>query len=405
MPFVRRSRFPGAHRRSTLAFAFIGLAFIGLAWGGLAGPGARADNAAPPALRHGVNLSNWFAEAQRQPLVPHDFQSLKQAGFDHVRIPINPELLGFSLAEAAEGRVLFDFSALDEAVNQSRDAGLTVILDIHPTEGLMSMAELDPRAETSFVALWKVMADHYKSFPPSAVAFEIINEPHYANDLARYHAMIVDVVGAIRKITPDHIVIVDMPKGAAIEGFDGFAGLGDDKVYYAFHFYQPFLFTHQGLRTAGQGEALRYFRSLPYPSSAVQPRVNYAPVAPDVLEAKKELTDYVVVGWNASRLAQRLKPVADWAAANHAHVICTEFGVVRNYANPVSRYRWIADARKALEAKGIGWTLWDYADSFGIVTLSGETIVEPVDGTVHLADPSQGSRDIEPDAVKALFQN
>jgi hypothetical protein len=56
-----------------------------------------------------------------------------------------------------------------------------------------------------------------------------------------------------------------------------------------------------------------------------------------------------------------------------------------------------------MEAQGFGWTIWDYADRFGIVKLTGETVVEPIDGSVHLADPSQGSREIEPEAIKALF--
>ena len=75
----------------------------------------------------------------------------------------------------------------------------------------------------------------------------------------------------------------------------------------------------------------------------------------------------------------------------------------RRFIDPVSRYRWIADTRKALEAAGIGWDLWDYTDLFGITRLTGETITDPGDGSVRLADPQEGSRDIDPDAVKALF--
>ena len=66
---------------------------------------AQADDAdsVAPALKRGINLSNWFTEGQRLPLKSHDMAAIKQAGFDHVRIPINPELLGFSLADASTG--------------------------------------------------------------------------------------------------------------------------------------------------------------------------------------------------------------------------------------------------------------------------------------------------------------
>jgi hypothetical protein len=42
--------------------------------------------------------------------------------------------------------------------------------------------------------------------------------------------------------------------------------------------------------------------------------------------------------------------------------------VTRGSSNPVHRARWVADVRTALERHGIGWTLWDYAGAFGIVT-------------------------------------
>src|SRR5258708_21766004 len=75
--------------------------------------GVRAAEAPPPMLKHGINLSYWFTDSGREPLVARDFDLIRAAGFDHVRIPINPESLGFSLYDGEDGRVLFDFSCLD----------------------------------------------------------------------------------------------------------------------------------------------------------------------------------------------------------------------------------------------------------------------------------------------------
>src|ERR1700733_3998819 len=86
-------------------------------------PPARADDIPPPPLKHGVSLSNWFTDSGRQPLTARDFDQIRAAGFDHVRIPINPESLGFSLYESESGRVLFDFSNLDAAIGMARDHG------------------------------------------------------------------------------------------------------------------------------------------------------------------------------------------------------------------------------------------------------------------------------------------
>ena len=47
---------------------------------------------------------------------------------------------------------------------------------------------------------------------------------------------------------------------------------------------------------------------------------------------------------------------------------CNEFGAYRNGSDPVSRANWLHDVRTAMEADGIGWTMWDYSGSFGVVT-------------------------------------
>jgi endoglucanase len=323
----------------------------------LIGASASAQTPGAPALRRGLNLSDWFTDSQRDPLVARDFQRLKEAGLDNVRIPINPELLGFSLFDAQEGRVLFDFTNLDAAVNLARDNGLATILDIQVSDSLLTQIQQDPRGEGGFVSLWAHLADHYKLYSSAQLAFEILGEPRFFADPEQYRALVSDVVAAIRKATPSATIIVDVPKSASLDGFEGF-----------------------------------------------EPKANYAPTAPDPMEARKELSDYTGANWNAAKIAARIRVAAEWAKAKRQRVICAEFGVVRKSATPDARYRWIEDTRGALEANGIGWDLFDYADLFGVAELDGETIVEPSDGSIHLADPGEGSREIEDAAREALFK-
>ena len=49
-------------------------------------------------------------------------------------------------------------------------------------------------------------------------------------------------------------------------------------------------------------------------------------------------------------------------------VVCDEFGVYREYAEPRDREAWIRDVRTSLENHAMGWTMWDYSGSFGVVT-------------------------------------
>jgi endoglucanase len=366
--------------------------------------GAWAADIPPPSLKHGVSLSNWFTDSGRQPLTARDFDQIRAAGFDHVRIPINPESLGFSLYDGESGRVLFDFSNLDIAVGMARDHGLSAIIDVRPSEGLMVQIEQDPRAEGGLIALWQHIADHFKPYSTSTVVFELLDEPRFKAAGAQYRMLIGNVVAALRLVAPTNTLIVDLPKSATLDGFDDFVQLSDDNTIYAFHFYEPYIVTHQGMKAAPAfGRALRYFRGVPYPSGSVNAATNYAPDGGDTDEVKKEVGDYMAAKWDAAHIAGRIKMATDWAAANHQRVICTEFGVARRFIDPTSRYQWIADTRKALEANNIGWALWDYTDAFGVTKLTGDTVKEPGDGVIRLTDPNTGTRDIEPEAIKALF--
>jgi endoglucanase len=48
-------------------------------------------------------------------------------------------------------------------------------------------------------------------------------------------------------------------------------------------------------------------------------------------------------------------------------LVCNEFGVYRAYTDPKDRDAWIHDVRSALEKNRIGWAMWDYSGSFGVV--------------------------------------
>jgi len=43
-------------------------------------------------------------------------------------------------------------------------------------------------------------------------------------------------------------------------------------------------------------------------------------------------------------------------------------GVYRGTSNPTDRAAWLHDVRVALEKYNIGWTMWDYAGGFAVVT-------------------------------------
>jgi hypothetical protein len=72
-------------------------------------------------------------------------------------------------------------------------------------------------------------------------------------------------------------------------------------------------------------------------------------------------------------------------------LICNEFGVFRTYSDPRDREAWLQDVRTALERHGIGWAMWDYSGSFGVVTKK-DGHATPDDATIRalgLNSPAQ----------------
>lgn len=54
------------------------------------------------------------------------------------------------------------------------------------------------------------------------------------------------------------------------------------------------------------------------------------------------------------------------------HLTCNEFGVYRRKSKPEHRNAWLRDVRTSLEQHNIGWTMWDYAGGFNVVTTTNE---------------------------------
>jgi hypothetical protein len=79
------------------------------------------------------------------------------------------------------------------------------------------------------------------------------------------------------------------------------------------------------------------------------------------------LEHYWLDHWDARRIKLQIDAAAAWGHAHNVPLICNEFGVYREHSDEQSRMNWIHDVRTAFEADNIGWAMWDYRGSFGVV--------------------------------------
>lgn len=352
-------------------------------------------------LMKGLNVAGWLANARRQPIYARDFIQIKKAGFDHIRLPVTPEFFGITLEPDSVKNA--KLSEVDKGIALALAYNLPVVLDIHPGKAFMNKLETSDEAEREFIHMWSELAKRYSKYPSEKLIFELLNEPQYYHREERYNALVKRTVDAIRKVYPARTLVVDAPNGSSIEGLQKLDVLHDKNIIYAFHFYYPYIITHQGVHMGFEGTMVRSFRNLPYPSDkAIKSAAFYAPAAPNPAQAQLELDAYKNAHWNYAAIKEQIAMADKWSKEKNVHIICGEFGVLRNHIDADSRYNWIGDTRKALEEFGIGWQYWEYTDLMGIVTMIGATNTDPVDGSVRFNNPLKGSRQFEPLALSAL---
>lgn len=356
----------------------------GAAW--FSAPVLALRSAVTPSLSRGVNLTHWFEYEQGQVVSTTEMVMLRQSGLDHVRIPVDPVVGGWRPESGA--RLAF-LPVLRAAIEQAIAAGLAVVLDLHLEPAIKQLIQDRPETEKTLVALWSHLAGHFSDLPASHLVLELFNEPQYYGwSASRWPALQQRLLEVVRRPMPHHLVLLSGNEGGSLKGLRRLPLVRDPAVAYTFHYYDPFLFTHQGAEwldtrytTAG------LYRGVLYPAQ-------YQVIAPARLtrphdRAAREMAEYLKVDWGPARVRADMDAAAQWARQQGVRLLCNEFGTIRAHVDVASRYRWMQDVRSALEANGIGWTVWDYTDIFGL--------------TAQSAQPNQvGQRQLDFEAVRAL---
>jgi endoglucanase len=342
-------------------------------------------NGLPAVLQRGINLSNWFndysdpAEYTTR-FTSASFQRIKTAGFTYVRIPIGNTILYNSNGPAILNTT--NLQKTDNAIKAAIEADLGVTINLHPWKDDMdSLLAADPTMVTKVASYWKSMAAYFKKYPADKLFFEVYNEPHAAaggltaQPNTWWAPVQEKIAQAIRQETPDHFIIVGGESWNSIDGLLALPAYNISKLIYNFHFYDPFLFTHQGASWVGWAPAL-LGRNIPYPSSpeGVAPLV----AAATNTELINNLQWYGSQRYNIDTLDKWISRAVNWSERNKTILICNEFGSFKVYAPRQSRLNYIKDIRTVLEKYKIGWAMWEYDEGFGLIDYPGGNRNNPV---------------------------
>lgn len=365
-------------RRLALAFVALCTALVCSNVTSQAQPSSTVPASRLAHVRRGINLSHWFAQSReysekhlREHTTARDIELIKSLGFDHVRFTVEPAPL---FEETRPSELKQDYlKHLDAALDMLLGSGLAVVFDLHPSDEFKLRMRTDDRFVASFAEFWRSLARHLSARDPERLLLEIVNEP-MVEDPYRWMGIQTRLAAAIREGAPRHTIVATGPRWSSVEQLLLIEPLADRNVVYAFHFYEPHNFTHQGATWGA--DVWPYLKGVPYPGSPDA-------VAPLVAAAEREnvravLKDYGAQRWDAARVEREIAQAAEWARSRGVPLTCNEFGVYRAYTPASDRLRWLADVRASLERHGIGWAMWDYAGGFGVaVRRDGRAELDP----------------------------
>jgi aryl-phospho-beta-D-glucosidase BglC (GH1 family) len=322
-------------------------------------------------LRRGVNASEWFAQVyDKRGYTPEHFAAwttaedialIRSMGFDHVRLSVNPAPM-FDEREPNKISVQY-LGYVDAAAKMILDHGLAVVIDVHPESDFKGRLGKDDDFVERFADFWRALAAHYSTWDADRVFLEIMNEPEFS-DRYRWLGVQMKLAAAIRQGAPAHTIIAAGARWSNDDELVFQEPLHDPNVIYNFHFYEPYLFTHQGATWSAY--YWHWLRGLRYPSTP-ESAERAAALVPDDVD-RMQVIRYGREHWDGERIAAEMKQAGEWARRRGVPLVCNEFGVYREYTDPGDRAAWLQDVRTALEQNGIGWTFWDYSGAFGVVS-------------------------------------
>lgn len=360
---------------------------------------------APLPFSRGFNFSAWFEKPSPRSIIftrftEQDFINAKNMGADIIRLPINLH----SMTGAAPDYILDSLFVqfLDKAVDWAEQHELYLILDNHSFD---PVASTDVNIDKILIPVWTQMAQRYKN-RSKYILYEVLNEPH-GIDAKLWGDIQGRVIDAIRAIDSVHGIIVGGVGYNSIDEMFNVPAYQHDNIIYTFHFYDPYLFTHQG-ETWGSPPNLRTLKGLPFPADA-----HAMPEIPGDLKGTwidSSLRNTYRRDATVQALAKQLDKAARFSKERgDVPLLCGEFGVFIPNSLPADRQRWYQITTQLLDNRNIARTSWDYYGGFGIfktgdsVSFESELNVDVVSAMGFTAPPQQTAQKIR-DAF-TMFDN
>lgn len=294
-------------------------------------------------IRRGVNLGGWLSQCDYSAdrlanfITEKDFARIAAWGLDHVRIPVDYNVL----EDEQGGYDAPGWERIDFALAQCEKHDLKAVIDLHKAAGFSfdkgereSGLFSDEKYQDRFCRLWAQIARRYGHLS-HRVVFELLNEVTSASYIGVWNELSHRAIRSLRVYAPDTIVLVGSYHYNSAAAVQELAAPADDRVVYNFHCYEPLEYTHQG-----------------------------APWV-DVIDQSARIP-FENCGANPEYFSGRWASAIEAAERNHTVLYCGEYGVI-NVVPTADALEWFKVINAAFEKHGIARCVWSYkAMDFGI---------------------------------------
>ena len=321
----------------------------------------------------GVNLGGWLSQCGNNYNKEHydtfitekDFATIKSWGLDHVRVPVDAEVIQEENGALKEDGLAY----LDKCMEWCRKYGLKMILDLHKAHGYVFDDENNcqffyrENLQDIFVDLWCALTDRYAA-NKDFVCFELLNEVTSKEFTDPWNRIATRTIKAIRKNHPDVRIVVGGIFNDSIYGLTLLDVPVDENTVFTFHCYSPLVFTHQGagwVSRMPQDPAKWRFR---YPDTVEKYRARSLEFFGRDFES--EYPENLPSPLNGKYFENIIRPAIEIAEKYNVPLYCGEYGVI-DQAEPEDVLCWYKDMNSALVKFGIARAAWSFREmNFGL---------------------------------------
>ena len=313
----------------------------------------------------GFNLLDYFSpnkfDKSRGITSEEELKWMADWGFDFVRIPMAyPRYVKFDPSKniTPDEVVDFDEQVVDEVealVDRANKYNIHVSLDLHRAPGFCVNAGFnepynlwqDKEAQEAFYTHWEMWAKRFASKTRGQISFDLVNEPCTREDMndqysergpipgELYREVVLNCLERIRRHNPDRMVVAD---GNNV-GADVIPEIFDLEVGQSCRGYFPHYISH-------------YRAPWVFKNPDDSPKV----VWPGEIDGKH---------FDRNSIEDFYKPWID-AVNNGVGVHCGECGCWNETPHDVF-LAWFEDVLSVLTENKIGWGLWEFKGTFGLL--------------------------------------